>query len=73
MQEALDRVTLADWASHVAHAEKLQEDDYHKEVTRDNVINNLIINLEDSDSDETDEFGTEDEEEDKEEVLATPL
>jgi len=72
MHKALDRATIADWASRVAHAEKLQEDDYHKEVTRDSVINNFIINLEDSDSNETDEFGTEEEEED-EEVLATPL
>ena len=73
MHEALDRVTIVDWASHIAHTERLQEDDYHKEVTRDSVINNLIINLEDSDSDETDEFGAEDEEEDNKEVLTTPL
>ena len=70
MQETLDRVTIADWASSIAHAEKLQEDDYHKEVAWDSVANNLIINLEDSDSNKTDEFGTEEEDE---KVLATPL
>jgi hypothetical protein len=42
-------------------------------LARDSVLNNLIINLEDSDSNETDEFGTEDKEEENEEVLATPL
>ena len=62
MHEVLDSVTIANWASLVAHAEKLQEDDYHKEVAKDSVIKNLIINLEDSDSDETDEFDIEDEE-----------
>ena len=45
MNEALDRVTVTDWASRLAHTEKLQEDDYHEEVARDCVINNLIINL----------------------------
>ena len=72
MHKVLDRVTIVDWAGHVAHAEKLQDDDYHKEVARDSVINNLIINLEDTDSDEKDESDTEDEE-DEEEVLATSL
>ena len=35
MNEELDNVTQAQWASCVRHAEKLQEDDFFKEIGRD--------------------------------------
>ena len=43
MNEELNNVTQAQWASCVRHAEKLQEDDF---------LEPFIINLQDTDSDE---------------------
>ena len=71
-----DRVTREDWESRVAHVEKLQEDDFEKEVARDDTIESVIINLRDSesDTDASDEGGDEEEgEKEDEEVLAVPL
>ena len=72
MNEALDRVTREDWVSRVARVEKLQDDDYLKEVARDETVQNLTINLMDSDSETSDEEIEEGEEEEDEE-LAFPL
>ena len=52
MNEELDNVTQAQWASCVRHAEKLQEDDFFlKEIGRDTILEPIIINLQETDSD----------------------
>ena len=50
MNEELDNVTQAQWASCVRHAE-LQEDDFLKEIGRDTILEPIIINLQETDSD----------------------
>lgn len=75
--EAIDKITREDWVSRVAHAEKLQEEDFHKELARDDIVQNLIINLRDSDSDtdisEQGEEEDDDYDDDDDDVLAVPL
>lgn len=82
MNEEIDKVTQANWENCVRHAEKLQEEDFMKEVQRDEILEPIIINLQDSDdSDEqpTDEDEDEDEDnpgegdDDDENILAVPL
>ena len=81
MNEEIDKVTQANWENCVRHAEKLQEEDFMKEVQRDKILEPIIINLQDSDdSDEqpTDEDEDEDEDnpregDDDENILAVPL
>ena len=50
MNEELDNVTQAYWASCVRHAEKLQEDNFLKEIGR-NIFEPIIINLQETHSD----------------------
>jgi hypothetical protein len=50
MNKAADRVTKDDWISCVRTFERLQEEDFHKEIARDEVIQRITINL----GDETD-------------------
>jgi hypothetical protein len=74
MHQSIDNVTTQDWVSRVARAENLQEEDLYKEVARDSIVQNLTINLQDSDSDISDQDMDEEEGEDEEdEVLAVPL
>jgi hypothetical protein len=74
MHQSIDNVTTQDWVSRVARAENLQEEDFYKEVARDRIVENLTINLQDSDSDKSDEAMGEEEGEDREhEELAVPL
>lgn len=49
--EAIDNVTAADWEKCVMHAEKLQSDDWEKEIVRDDIMEPFIINLRDDSSD----------------------
>ena len=60
LEEALDNVTIEDWKKCVAHSERLQEEDFMKEIGRDESIERLVINLESDssevDSDSGDEF-----------------
>ena len=51
MHEAIDNTTQEDWISRVRHAEQLQEDNFHKEVARDETIESIIINLKDESND----------------------
>ena len=51
MNEELDNVTQAQWASCVRHAEKLQKDGFLKEIGRDTILEPIIINLQETDSD----------------------
>lgn len=53
LNEALDNVTVEDWSTRVKHAEKLQKY-YEKECVRVNIIENITINLEDTDDEVTD-------------------
>ena len=57
MSEELYNVTQAQWASGVRHAGKHQGDDFLKEIDRDTILEPIIINLQETDSDneETDE------------------
>jgi hypothetical protein len=73
VNEAVDRVTDDDWMSRVRHAEQLQEEDFHKEISRDEVIQRININLGDEidDSESTDTEGEEDD--DSDEPLSVPL
>ena len=50
MNEELDNVTQAQWASCVRHAEELQEDEFLKEIGRDTILEPIIINLQETDS-----------------------
>ena len=50
--EAIDSVTVAAWKSCVEHAEKIQQDDFERELRIDSVIEPVIINLRDSDFEE---------------------
>ena len=78
MNEELDNVTQAQWASCVKHAEKLQEDDFLKEIGRDTILEPIIINLQETDADEeTDESDggsvCDDNVDEDEPLLAVPL
>ncbi|PSN41732.1 hypothetical protein C0J52_25298 [Blattella germanica] len=78
MHTALDNITAEIWLSCVQHAEKLQEEDFEKEVLRDEVLERIIVNLgpdsDNSDSELSEEEGGEEEGEGEEdEPLATPL
>ena len=44
-------MTQAQWASCIRHAEKLQEDYFLKEIGRDIILEPIIINLLETDSD----------------------
>jgi hypothetical protein len=50
MHETIDRVTQEDWISRARHAEQLQED-FHKQIARDEVMQRITINLEDTNDD----------------------
>lgn len=59
--EAIAKVTVEDWKKCVKHSETLQEEDFHKEVIREDIIEPIIINLQDdsdcsSDSENEDEL-----------------
>jgi hypothetical protein len=71
IHQSIDNVITQDWVSRVARTENLQEEDFYTEVARDSIVENLTINLQDSDSDKAmDEEEGEDEED---EELAVPL
>jgi hypothetical protein len=50
MSDATDRVTVEDRQKCVRHAERLQEDDFVKECSRDCIIEPIVINLRGSDN-----------------------
>lgn len=60
-EEALRRIDRTSWENCVRHTEKLQEEDYQKELARDNVMEPLIINL--ADDSDTDSSASSDEDE----------
>lgn len=53
MNDAIDRVTVDDWKNCVKHAERLQDEDFLKEIGRDEILERIVINIGD-DSDNTD-------------------
>jgi transposase len=55
MSDAIDRVTVEDWQKCVRHAERLQHDYFVKECSRDSIIEPIVINLRDSDTDNEEE------------------
>jgi transposase len=62
LEEALERVSKEDWANCVQHCNKIQEDDFAKEIgERDNYIQQIIVNLEDDTSDSDSDYDTSDE------------
>jgi hypothetical protein len=50
--EELARVTQEDWASCLRHTEKLQEEDFAKEIGRDEILELIVINLQDSETED---------------------
>lgn len=61
--EAIDSISVTAWADCVRHAEKLQEEDYLKECARDAILEPIIINMQDSDTENSssdDSSGVED-------------
>lgn len=52
--EALDNITVEDWANCVRHAEKLQEEDFEKQCATDTIIEPFIVNLAESSDDSWD-------------------
>jgi transposase len=63
--EALDSVSKSDWEKCVEHAEKIQDEDYEKEILRDSLTEPMILTFASDDSD----FGTDgDSENDVEEL-----
>jgi hypothetical protein len=50
--EELDRATQEDWAPCVRHAEKPQKEDFAKEIGQDEILEPIVINLEDSESED---------------------
>ena len=53
--EAIENVSTEAWENCVRHAEKLQEEDYAREIPRDDIMEPFIINLEDSDEESEDD------------------
>jgi hypothetical protein len=70
---SLDNVTTQDWVSPVARVENLQEEDFYKEVAKESIVENLTINLQDSDSDKSDQAMDEEGEDEEDEELAVPF
>ncbi|XP_046406949.1 uncharacterized protein LOC124171727 [Ischnura elegans] len=68
--QVIDEVTQDAWAACVRHAEQLQDEDLKKEIARDAIMEPIIIQPTESDSENEDTDGREDEEV---EILATPL
>jgi hypothetical protein len=53
MNEELNRVTWEDLLSCIRHVENLQEEDFAKEIRKDKILDPIIINLQDSETEET--------------------
>ena len=55
----------------------MQEDDFHKQINRDQILEQIVINLEDDSESDSESIGVEEdegyEEENASEQLATPL
>jgi hypothetical protein len=66
MNEAIDRVTEEVWISRVRHVEQLEED-FHKEIARDEVMQRITTNEGDKsdDSELSDMEGEEDDDSDE--------
>jgi hypothetical protein len=63
MSDVIDRVTVEDWKKCVRHAKRLQEDDFVKECSRDSIIEPIVINLRDSDTNTDSDVDTDSEKE----------
>ena len=50
VHEAIDTVSVSAWESCVRHAEKIQEDDYNRELLIDTALEPIIIDLQDSET-----------------------
>jgi hypothetical protein len=44
MNEAIDRVSTGGWISRVQHVEQIQDEGFHKGLSRDEVIQRIAIN-----------------------------
>ncbi|KAF0757600.1 Uncharacterized protein FWK35_00007094 [Aphis craccivora] len=45
MHEAIDSVTKEDWINCVRHTEKIQEEDYKKEIHREVILEPIILTI----------------------------
>lgn len=74
VNKELDNVTIEDWVKCVKHAVKLQEEDFAKELGRENILEPVVINLqEDSDTDDSETDGEGADDDDVGSPLALPL
>lgn len=64
VHDELDKVTCEDWARCVRHVEKLQEEDFEKEIGREEILEQIVINL--ADESESDSEEDEDDDDDDE-------
>lgn len=62
LEEALERVTTEDWANCVRHCNKIQEEDFAKEIgERDCYFQQIVVNLQDDSSDSDSDLDSTDE------------
>lgn len=54
---AIDNTTVEQWSNCVRHAEQLQEDDFHKQINRDQILEQIVINLEDDSESDSESIG----------------
>lgn len=52
--EAIESISTSAWENCVRHAEHLQEEDYRREISRDEIMERFVIHLRESDSEESD-------------------
>ena len=55
VNEAIDNIAVSAWENCVRHAEKIQEDDFNRELLVDTALEPIIINLQDDTSQSEDE------------------
>lgn len=55
VHEALDSITIDDWKRCVTHCNKLQDDDFTKEVLRDEILEPIIMTINPDDSSESED------------------
>lgn len=78
LHAAIDSTTVEQWSNCVRHAEQLQEEDFHKQINRNQTLEPIVINIEDDSDSDSELIGTEDDEGHEEddnagEELAIPL
>ena len=53
-REAIENITAEDWRKCIQHVKKIEEDFRNKDLAREHLFENFVINIDDEDSDEDD-------------------